>query len=288
VENEPGVYKMSFEDYLADPCPEPSLTRSTIKELLFRTPLHAFYGHPRLNPNYKEEEGVKKFDIGSAAHSIFLEGEDIAIFLDIDDWRTKAAQASREEIYAKGKIPLLRKQHDEIMAMVQVAHDSLQRSELCTGITNGDSELTYIWKEDDVWCRIRPDWISKDRTLILDYKTTSTIADPESYNKNLVVSTGLDIQNSFYPRGVKAIEKTEPDMIFMVQEIEEPYPCSFIRLDMMYADMGNEKVNRGIKIWRECLKSGVWPGYPKTIYTVEPLPWNLASWEIAKNRVEAL
>jgi hypothetical protein len=279
---------MSFEDYLADPCPEPSLTRSTIKELLFRTPLHAFYGHPRLNPNYKEEEGVKKFDIGSAAHSIFLEGEDIAIFLDIDDWRTKAAQASREEIYAKGKIPLLRKQHDEIMAMVQVAHDSLQRSELCTGITNGDSELTYIWKEDDVWCRIRPDWISKDRTLILDYKTTSTIADPESYNKNLVVSTGLDIQNSFYPRGVKAIEKTEPDMVFMVQEIEEPYPCSFIRLDMMYADMGNEKVNRGIKIWRECLKSGVWPGYPKTIYTVEPLPWNLASWEIAKNRVEAL
>jgi hypothetical protein len=53
---------------------------------------------------------------------------------------------------------------------------------------------------------------------------------------------------------------------------------------MMYADMGNQKVERGIKVWRECLKSGVWPGYPQTIYTVEPMPWNLASWEIVKNR----
>jgi hypothetical protein len=288
VENEPGVYKMSFDDYLADPCPEPSLTRSTIKELLFRTPLHAFYGHPRLNPNYQKEEKVQ-FDIGTAAHSIFLQGIDVVMTVDADDWKKKANQELRDEIRALGKIPLLTHQHEEVIKIVNAAHLQLWQFELEPGkpshlqIGEGDSELTYVWKEGDTWCRIRPDWISKARTLMMDFKTTATSADPENYNRNLIVGTGLDIQDSFYRRGVTAIEKTvQPDMIFMVQEIYEPYLCTFIRLDMMYADMGEQKVKRGIQVWRECLKTGVWPGYPKSICTVEPMPWAVASWELRR------
>jgi hypothetical protein len=280
---EPGVYTMSFEDYLADCCPEPSLTRSTIKSLLFETPLHAFYGHRRLNPNYQEEE-KKQFDIGTAAHSIFLQGIDVAITVDADNWMKKANQELKEEIRKLGKIPLLTHQYEDVQKIVNAAHLQLWQFELepgepaCLQIGMGDSELTYIWKEGDVWCRIRPDWISKDRTLKIAYKTTATSAHPESYNR-ILLSTGLDIENAFYKRGIKAIDKIEPDIIFMVQEVFEPYLCSFIRLDLQFQDMGDQKVKRGMNLWRECTKSGKWPGYSTNVYTLEPPGWAMASWE---------
>jgi hypothetical protein len=275
-----GVYKISFDEYLADPCPKPSLTRSTIKDLLFRSPCHAYYGHPRLNPDYNKDED-SKFDIGTAAHSVFLQGIDIAIALDYDDWRKKEAQSAREEIRNMGKVPLLKHQYNDVITMVNSAHLHLLSSELELTIASGDTELSYIWQEKETWCRIRPDWISKDRTLILDYKTTGNSASPEDYNR-IVVSTALDIQDAFYRRGVNAVEGTEPDFIFMVQEVEEPFLCSFIRLDLMFQDMGKEKVIRGLKLWRKCLEEDNWPGYSNKVYTLEPPGWAMAGWEMKK------
>jgi hypothetical protein len=228
-----------------------------------------------------------QFDIGTAAHSIFLQGIDVAMVIDADDWRKKATQELRDEIRALGKIPLLTQQYEEINKMVNAAHFHLWNMELEHGkpshlqISDGQSELSYFWKEGDVWCRIRPDWLSKDRSLLLDYKTTALSADPENYNR-IVINTGIDIQDSFYRRGISNIDQVEPDMIFMIQEIQEPYLCSFIRLDMMFQDMGAQKVNRGIKLWGECTKSGIWPGYSRGIYTLEPPGWAMANWEMKK------
>ena len=277
---EQGVHKMSFEEYLRDPCPVASLTRSTIKDLLFRSPSHAYHNHPKLYPCQKEKED-SKFDIGTSAHSIFLQGIDIVTVVEADDWRTKAAKDARDEARASGRIPLLTHQYDNVMNMAQAAVTSLLDSELKIIIPAGDSELCYIWKEKETWCRIRPDWISKDRTLILDFKTTSASAHPEDYSR-IAVSTGLDIQETFYKRGVKAIDGTKPDFVFMVQETEEPYLCSFFSLDLMFQDMGNEKVKRGIQLWRECMESGQWPGYSNRVLTMEPPGWAMAAWEMKK------
>jgi len=46
---------------------------------------------------------------------------------------------------------------------------------------------------------------SKDRKLILDYKTTSQTANPIDLAR-IFVSMGYDIQNAFYTLGVKAVE----------------------------------------------------------------------------------
>ncbi len=280
--DKPGTYKISFEDYLQDCCPLPSLTRTTIKDLLFRSPCHAFYGHSRLNPDYQAKE-AERFDIGTAAHALFLDGVDVIEVINADNWRTKATKDARDEARTKGKIPLLTAQTDNVFAMVNVAAIALANSELAIKSLReeGDSELTYIWTEGKAWCRCRPDWISKERTLILDYKTTAASAHPEEYNK-VAVSTGLDIQDVFYRRGVKAIEGTEPAFVFMIQEIEPPYLCSFVRLDTLFLEMGEEKVERGIKLWRKCLSSGIWPGYTNQIYIMEAPAWSLASWEIRK------
>jgi hypothetical protein len=278
---ETGRQIMSFEDYLADPCPKPSLSRSVIKDLIFKTPRHAFWNHPKLNNEFKPEESEKKFDIGTAAHSVFLQGDNIAVCLDFDDWRKKEAQAARDEARAQGLIPLLEKQYDGVMAMVEVARIALLTSELNVDLKDGESEVTYIWKEGETYCRIRPDWIHNNSTIIFDYKTTAQSANPEPYSR-IIVNNALDIQDAFYRRGVNKVEGTTPDFYFMVQEVEPPYLCSFIELDLQFKDMGEEKVKRGLHLWRECMKSGAWPSYSNRIYTIEPPSYALAGWEYKK------
>jgi hypothetical protein len=287
---ERGIYKMPFAEYLADPCPVPSLSRSTIKSLVSECPRKAYHGHPRLNANYKQEEKTQ-FDIGSAAHDLFLGGENAVMVFDFPDWRKKEAQEAKAAARDMGKIPLLTHQFEEVNKMVAAGYVAISQFEargekLNLKISDGDSELTYIWQEKETWFRIRPDWINKEKTIILDYKTTAQSADPEDYT-GIISNTGLDIQDALYRRGVKAVDGTEPDFYFMVQETEEPYLCSFIELDAIFKEMGESKVKMGIRIWRECMKSGYWPAYPLQLCTVEPKPWSLASWELKKSYILA-
>ena len=283
--DKPGKYKISFEEYLADPCPEPSLTRTTIKSLIEEPARKTFLQHPRLNPQVIEPTS-EKFDIGTAAHSIFLEGYDCVRVVDAADWRTNAAKALRDEARAAGGVPLLSVQYSDVMAMVTAAHEALAEWEgRGLEIIDGDPELTYIWQElngmNGAWCRTRPDWTSKDRRLVIDYKTTGQSADPQEYSR-IAIAHGHDIQDAFYRRGIKAVDGEEPDFVFMVQEVDPPYLCAFMELDMMTRDMGEEKVRYGIRKWERHLRIGQWPGYGNKTFTMESPPWSLAAWEMRK------
>lgn len=290
VIEKPGRYVIPETEYHADPCIEPSLSRSVIKDLIYKSPAHAWHNHPRLNPNFKPEEEQNKFDIGTVAHALLFEGIEKFLIVDADDWRKKEAREKKDVARAANKIPLLSHQESEIQQMVISA-----RKQICDceelGITNtfeqGDSELSYIWQEEGLWMRARSDWINKENTLILDYKTTTQSANPSELGRQ-IASMGYDIQASFYSRGIKAIEKTNPKFIFIFQETSEPYLCSFIALPPEFIAMGNQKVNYGIMKWGECLSSGKWPGYPNRVAWVDPPPWALTSWASLGTDVDSL
>ncbi len=279
--DKPGSYRLSMDGYQNGPSLVPSLSRSTIIDLLFRSPAHAWFKHPRLNPDFKKDEGEKNFDLGQAAHSLLLEGIDNATVIEANDWKTKKAKEERDEARSQGKIPLLPHQYEEVLMIVLTAKvDILDCKEL--GITDlqayGDSEMSYFWKEDDTWLRVRPDWVSKDHKLILDYKTTGTSANPSDLGRH-IVNMGYDIQASLYSRGVKAIQGGDPKFVFVFQEIEPPYLCSFIGLPPDFMEMGKQKVEYGIFLWQECMSKNEWPGYPSKVCWVDPPAWSLAAWE---------
>jgi hypothetical protein len=269
------------------------LSRSALADLINKTPAHVKYSHPRLNPFYVQPEDRDVFSIGTAAHSLFLEGIDCCAVIEASDWRSKDAKAARDDARAAGKTPLLKKDYDKVQAMVDAAHEQLAASEL--GIkdlhSEGDSELSYIWKEENgSYCRVRPDWISNDKIanggkskLIIDYKTSES-ADPNVFAKK-VVQFGYDIQENFYPRGVQSVEGGElPFFIFMIQETVEPFLCSFINLMPQWREIGSSKVDYGLFLWNQCIRSGNWPGYDKRVATVDCPPWVAAQWEaIATN-----
>lgn len=279
--NKSGCYQISMEEYHTDPSEIPSLSRSTIIDLLSRSPAHAWWNHPRLNPNFLQDEGEKKFNLGQAAHSLLLEGIDNVAVVEADDWRTKLAKEARDKARTEGKIPLLLHQYEEVKIIVESANKQiLACKEL--GINDlqkdGDSEDSYFWFEEDTWLRVRPDWISKDWKIILDYKTTGQSANPSDLAR-LIVNMGYAVQASLYCRGVKAINKTDPKFIFMFQEIDKPYLCSFVGLTPQFMEMGKQQVEFGKFLWQECMASNKWDGYPNRIAWIEPPPWALASWE---------
>ena len=104
---EPGLYRMTAEQYHADPCPEPSLSSSTIKTMLERTPRHAFHDHPRLGGMRLESSSAAQ-TLGSVVHAMVLGAGRQWHVIDADDWRTKAAKAERDAAESVGKVPILR------------------------------------------------------------------------------------------------------------------------------------------------------------------------------------
>ncbi len=288
--DKPGVYKISNEEYHGNPAKQPCLSRGVIGNLIYKSPAFAWFDDPVLNPSYQPEERVEKFDIGNVGHALFLEGIEKAVVIDAPDWRKKDAQEKRDAARFDGKIPLLPDQWQRVQAMVSAAERQLlsckEMKEL--GITNiredGDVELTYVWKENGIWLKARLDWIKKTRDVIFDYKTTGQSANPVDVVRT-IISSRLDIQGTFYPRAVKAVEGIEPRMFFMFQETFPPYLCSFVELPDMYVDMGKQKVENGIFLWRECMESNNWFGYPQKVVKVEAARWALNDWEFRNSTI---
>jgi hypothetical protein len=269
-----------MEEYLVDPCIVPSLSASIIKSLWSDTPAHAKEAHPRLNPAYRKENDPK-FNIGTAGHSLLLEGIDCCAVIRAENYMTKLAKEVRDKAYEEGKIPLLVEQYDRVLEMVFAAQMKLARSELGIHdlLKEGDSELSYFWQEDDTWMRIRPDWISKDRTIQINAKFTGVTENPAVISR-MVENMGYDIAASFYSRGVKRVDgPTEHHYYLFVIETTPPYESCLIGFPPVYLEMGRGKVDYAIKKWRECMMTGVWKGYPDRVCYPDPTPWGLTAWQ---------
>lgn len=258
----------------ADTDGTPALSASIAHLLVTKSALHAWHAHPRLNPNYRQEESAE-FDYGRAAHSVLLEGSEKSLHvIEADDWRTKLAKEARESARADGKTPMLARQVHKVRAMVKAAQAYVAASELAGIFEDGEPEHSIEWRENTSRCRGRLDWISKDRRVVLDYKTTQS-ANPHSFI-GMAVSYGYAMQEAFYRRGVKAVYGKTPAFVFLLQEKEEPFACSLVAFDPAMQDIGDRQAEYGIALWTHAMQTGKWHGYSTQIAHLEPPAWYLA------------
>lgn len=282
----PGIYEMPFDEYLADPCPEPSFSSDVANAIVNRSPRHAWHRHPKLNPDHTSEANTA-MDIGTAAHALFLESDDRRIVVvAAGDYRTKAAQAAREEARKAGLIPLLGKHYDVARAVADASCDAWNAcSELDGLFKKRLAERTLLWKEDEagkLWCRARPDLLSDDHTLEVQYKTTGMSAEPDSFGSGYLIRGGYHLQAYHHCRGVEEIKRYETKRqtrcIWMVQEINPPYGCSFIGMSPSLRALAESQWEHAFGVWRTCLESGDWPAYPDRICWVDAPNWQLKRW----------
>lgn len=294
--------KMPSEEYHADPAEQPSLSNSIAHIMLSKSPAHAFNCHPRLSKNYQPSES-SRFDIGTAAHDLILEGGTAKIcVIDPQEHRSKpnkanpegaipsgwtngAMRAARDQARSNGLVPVLPWDNAALRHMVEAAHEFLEHTELRGILKDGKPEQTLIWQEDgaDVpsWSRSRLDWWTNDRAIILDYKTCAN-ANPEAFIRGMG-AFGYDMQCAFYRRGAMICGDMPemPAFVFLCQEIEAPYACSLVSLSRAYLEIAEAKVERAISIWQECMASGKWPGYPSQVCYGEPPAWVMQEHEAA-------
>jgi hypothetical protein len=275
----PGIHDLTDAQYHADPCPQPSLSASIAKIMLARSPRHAWIQHPRLNPQYQHDDD-SKYDMGTAAHDIVLRGIDRVRIIDAKDWRTKEAKEQRDQARREGLIPLLRDNYLALSDMVTECEVAIRQCPDLSGMTlkDGQAEQTVIWQDGGAWCRSKMDWVSADRSLILDYKTAGGSAEPDSWIRTNMVTNGADVQGAFYLRGVESVTDAAPKFVFVVQEIEPPYAVSFIGFSPAFRALGDEKVEDALAMWRECMTTGDWPAYPKRICWPDPPAWAMSQY----------
>jgi hypothetical protein len=222
-------------------------------------------------------------EMGTALHSLILEGRDVLKPIDAPDFRTKAAQEARDDARRLGRIPVLTHKAAEIYKTAKIARSAIQDALKIDLEADGKAEVTLEWQEGTTPCKARLDWLSNDHGLIFDLKTTE-VTSPAAFMRS-TAANGLDIQSALYRQAVKACYGTLPRFVFAVLELGEFPQVYFVELSQAYQAIGKVKLNHGIQLWTAAEEANIWPSYPTWNYA-EPAAWTLAEAEELHYRTE--
>ena len=287
-----GLHRIPMAQYLADPCPVPSLSSSMLNRLVTRSPMHAHYEHPRLGNNRGEDSN--KADMGTVAHDILLGGKGKICIIDPEDyagakvavpkgWTNNAIREARDEARAKGLTPILKGAELAAKAMAARARKFLAESDIAGVLDSGESELTIIAKDGETWLRARPDWFNPEMQIMLHYKTTEASVEPSKFISGIMRGMGYGTAIAFYQHVWEQLysdqDLSQWQHIILAQEQDAPYACSLIALDPAKAEIERQNVLQGIMAWAHCMKSGKWPGYSSHIHYASPTAWEMAQAE---------
>lgn len=247
----PGIYDGVINAaYHADP----ALGSTSLKTLATKTPAH--YQHDKTHPKFSDA-----FTLGTAVHSLILEGDTSNFHVvEADNWLTKAAKEQKAYALASGKQPLLSKEAAQVFAMQDAVMAHPEARALLIG---HKAEQSVFWDEDGLMLKCRPDAWKKG--VLVDLKTLID-ASPASFGKT-AHNFGYHQSAAHYIDGVKAATGEELPFKFVLVEKTAPYLVSVVELDWEAIDIGRGLNDRAKRIYRECVESGNWPGYP----TAEPI-----------------
>jgi hypothetical protein len=286
----PGYYQnIPASRYHADPCEAPSLSSSIAHLLLRESPRKAWHSHPRLNGAFQEEQDAK-FDLGTCVHAVLLEDDSSRIeVIDPEQypskngsipegWTNTNIRAARDAARAAGKTPLLKRHYGAVQAMVMAAKEFIAKSEISEYWFDAESEVTGICQDKGVWLRARFDRIAKSRRVIMDYKST-TDASPDTFSRQ-IIRMGHHRQDAFYRRVARILGSQKPEFVFVAQSIEPPHECSLHGCDPALREIADAEIERAIGIWRDCMRTKVWPSYDGRIHWTVPTTWQMNEHEL--------
>lgn len=261
---------LSAEAYHAD---KTSISSSGLRALL-NPGCPAQFKYDRDHPQAPKKE----FDLGHAAHLYVLgEGPELEV-IDFPDWRKKDAQIQRDEAYLAGKVPLLVKDHDMVLAMAEAIRQHPIAGPLFTPGT-GLAEQSLFWTDPrtGVRCRCRPDWMphrGDGRLVVVDYKTAKAV--DEAALQRAVYERGYHAQAAHYLNGVKALGlhgDQEPAFVFVFQAKTAPYLVHLVELDFPALALGAARNERALRTYAECERTGNWHGFNDRITYLPLPPW---------------
>lgn len=268
----PGIYSgIPERDYHADPVIGGSLS-STEAKLLLEAP--AVLKWSRENPQHP----TAAFDFGSAVHAMVLGvgampapyPEDVLSASGAAS--TKVAREWAEEVRAAGQIPVKEDAYNAIQAASRAVLDHPLASRIWAA---GEPEVSVFARdpETEVWMRGRIDWVMPPadgdgaRTLV-DLKTTDD-AIPSAFAR-AAARYAYDVQRAWYRRAWQIATGEDARFLHVAVSRKAPYLVSVCEMNWSFDDLGKAKVEKALRLYRECLDSGNWPGIPAEIHQIIP------------------
>lgn len=222
----------------------------------------------------------KAFDIGHAVHAKVL-GVGAGVIAYPDEHltpsgnpSTKAATVAWEtEQRDAGLVPIAPSEAAKVDAMAEAVLVHPTARPIFEVAQH--REVSVFAEIDGVPVRARFDALSDvtaKGVYAADLKTTDD-ATKGGFEKS-VAKWGYDVQNGFYDDTYEASEGRPIDEFFFIAvEKSGPYEVAVHQLPTMWLEMGKAKAAEARRIYKECVQSGVWPGYDTGIQFLDPPTW---------------
>lgn len=286
-----GLYTdIEAVDYHLDPAPEPSISNSLMDPLLTKTPRDFAWGHPRrqeLVPGWTADPEARKATIamvrGDVVHQLALgKGRGYAVG-EFKDWRTKAAQAFKEEAEEDGLTPIIQEKFEEAQVLAEIVREAIKRA-----LDGADyqTEVVFMYQEmtdfGPIWVRGMMDVYCPERAIILDPKITAQLYDGKIERHAL--NMGWDRQAALYQRAIGLIFPELAGRVTFGDVLVNPDPPHVSRLwapERMWIGSSARQCLMAFERYGECFSRKVWPGFPGNKIERGPMP----AWE-DKRRTE--
>ncbi|MEU1432162.1 PD-(D/E)XK nuclease-like domain-containing protein [Nocardia sp. NPDC005746] len=263
---EPGVYSGVPESiYHAD---RGSISSSQARRLLEITPAEWKWeqDHP------ETRVPTESMELGTAVHTEVLRKGARYVQVDALNWKKPADQERRKAIRARGEVPLLPPQVDQVRAMAAAVREHPVAGPL---FTSGAPELSAYARDPQtrVMMRARTDWLREAAggRVAVDLKTDES-SDPDEFEK-AVARWGYHIQQPFYEDVFELAGLPLSAWLWVVVSKRPPYLVSVNELPPRATDLGRESKRRALDIFAKCTAADEWPGHAPVIHQIDLPRW---------------
>lgn len=132
----------------------------------------------------------------------------------------------------------------------------------------GNPEVSVFDEFLGVKRRCRFDYLPDDGGIAVDLKTTVD-ASTGGFARS-AAKYGYHLARGMYLHILKQVTGRDVDMLFVAVEKEPPYLVAVHRLSPEFAEMGETEALEAVDVYRRCMLSGEWPGYPAVVNMLEP------------------
>lgn len=222
---------------------------------------------------------TKSMDRGTAAHKELLGVGAVVVPIDADDWRTNVAKDAAAKAHAAGRIPMLLKDYVPLRDMVRVVRADPDAGPLFTpGVGLVERSLFWVDPEFGVWRRARLDLMipgsATDPLIVVDFKTCTAV--DEASMAASMANYGYAKQGAWYldaAQAVGLVGRSGAIFLLVFQMTDPPYLVRVAQPTPEALQWGRVQNRKAVAVYRDCVRSGVWPGYPPGVVSLSNPRW---------------
>lgn len=263
-----GFHDVPFETY----CAMDAANSHGLMDIREKSP--AYYQWHKTN-----RKVTKSMDFGTFAHMIILEPGVLETKMRLRkkvDGRTKAGQAYNAEFEASlqpGQLSV----EEGTYETLKMLRDKLEKHPWISRILGkGKNETTGFWVHNSTqaFCKARLDKVLETEGWVVDVKTCAD-ASPRAFQKQMC-NLDYDLQCAFYWDAFSYQLKRKPEgYLFLCVENTGMHDVAIYTPEQTVVEHGRFKYSKALMEYADCVKTGVWPGYPQ-----KAMPLELPGWAV--------